>query len=173
MSLFPGRFKVLVDFIAGWKINGTQVDATAAELNKLAAANAGATGLGLLRVAKAQYDFATHGGAISAINLNVQLPAKAVVCGGFVEVLTTLASATDAATVALSVEGANDIVSAIAISDGGNPWDAGKHAIVPKANTPESTSVKTTVARNITATVAVEALTAGKFNVWLYYVVSN
>ncbi len=162
MSLYPGKVKQVLDFLSGLKINGVDVQPNAANV-----------GLGFLRVAKAQYDFATHGGAISAISLGVQLPAKAVVVGGFVEVLTTLTSATDAATVALSVEGANDIVSAIAISNGGNPWDAGNHAIVPKANTPESTSVKTTAARNITATIAIEAVTAGKFNVWLYYVMSN
>lgn len=162
MSFFPGKVKVLMDFLSGVSINGVRVDPSHANV-----------GSGFMRVAKAQYDFAVNGGAISAISLGVSIPAKAVICGGFVEVLTTLTSATDAATVALSVEGANDIVSAIAISNGGNPWDEGKHAIVPKANTPESTAVKTTVARNVTATIAVEAVTAGKFNVWLYYVMSN
>ncbi len=162
MGLFPGKVNIALDFLKELKINGVDVRPNAANV-----------GVGFLRVAKAQYDFAVNGGAIGAIDLGVTIPAKAIVCGGFVEVLTTFTSATDAATVALSVEGANDIVSAIAISNGANPWDAGNHAIVPKANTPESTAVKTTVARKVTATVAVEALTAGKANVWLYYVMSD
>lgn len=174
MGLFPGTIKQVVDFVAGWKLNGTSVDATAAEINKLAAANAGATGIGVMRVAKAQYNFAVHGGTIGAKNLGVAIPAKAVICGGFVEVLTTCTTeGSDAGTMALSVERANDIVAAIAVSDVSNPWDAGKHAIIPKANTPESTSVKTTVARNVTATIAVQNFTAGRLNVWLYYVVSD
>lgn len=166
---------------------GTAVTSTAAELNILdgvtattaelnassAAASLLADGLIRMGMARATYDFAEHGGAISAISLGVSLPDNAIVIGGFVDNITTLTSATDAATMALKVEGANDIVSAIAISDGSNPWDAGKKAIVPKSNTPESTGVKTTAARAITATIAVEAVTAGKFVVFLHYVVSD
>lgn len=133
-----------------------------------------ADGLGSLRLARATFDPSAVTGdrTIAAHDLSVTLPINAIVVGGFVDVITTFTSATDAATIALSVQGANDIVAAIAISDVGNPWDAGKHAIIPKANTPETTGVKCTAARAITATVAVEALTAGKAVVWLYYVVS-
>jgi hypothetical protein len=125
------------------------------------------------RVARATYDFAVNGGAISAISLTTTLPDNAIVIGGFIDVITTLTSSSDGATVAISTEGANDIVTAIAISNGGNPWDAGQKAIIPKANTPESTGVKLSAARAITATIAVQAVTAGKFVVWLYYVVSD
>lgn len=174
MGFFPGKIKPIVDFLGGWKISGTAVTASAAELNKLAAANMGATGLGFLRVAKATYDFAVNGGAVGAIDLGVTLPNKAIVVGGFVDVVTTCTTAgADAGTMALSILNANDIVSAVAVSDGANPWDEGKHAIVPKANTPESTGIKLTAAKPITATIATQAFTAGKFNVWLYYVVSD
>jgi len=132
-----------------------------------------AEGLGNLRVARATYDFAVEGGTIGAIGLGVTLPDNAIVVGGFVDVITTLTSAGDLATGALSVEGANDIVSAIAINDGSNPWDAGRKAIVPKANTPETTSVKLTAAREVTFTVAVENVTAGKFETFLNYVISS
>lgn len=149
------------------------VTANAVNEASLSTALAGtADGLGLLRVAKATFDPSATAGmrTIAAHGLGVTIPDNAIVCGGFVEVLTTFTSATDAGTVALMVQGANDIVSAIAISNGGNPWDAGLHAIIPKANTPESTGIKLTAAREITATVAVEALTAGKATIFLAYV---
>jgi hypothetical protein len=163
MSFYPGNIKVPLDFQAALKVDGVNVEPVSAE-----------AGLGYLRVAKATYDFAVHGGAIGAINLGVTIPAKAIVCGGFIEVLTTCTTAgADAGTMAISVEGANDIVTATAVSAGGDIWDAGKRAIIPKANTPELTGVKTTVARPITATIATQAFTAGKFNVFLFFVVSD
>ena len=55
----------------------------------------------------------------------------------------------------------------------GAPYSTiGRKAIVPKANTPESTSVKTSQAREITCTVGTEALLGGKLTGFLYYVVS-
>lgn len=35
MGFFPGIFKPIVDFTGGWKIGGTTVTATAAEINRL------------------------------------------------------------------------------------------------------------------------------------------
>jgi len=35
MGFFPGIFKPIVDFTGGWKISGTTVTATAAEINRL------------------------------------------------------------------------------------------------------------------------------------------
>jgi len=94
------------------------------------------------------------------------------VVGGFIDVITTFTSSGDSATIAIKTEGANDIVTATAISAGGNIWDAGQSPIIPKANTPDSTAVKMSDAREITATVAVEVLTAGKCIIYLYYVQS-
>lgn len=109
---------------------------------------------------------------VAAHGLGVVLPANAVIIGGFVEVITTFqstAGGTDKATIAIHVASANDIVSAVAIETG-TPWDAGKHAIVPKMNTPESTSIKLSSAAEITATVGTAALTAGKLYVHLFYI---
>jgi len=131
-------------------------------------------GLGMLRLARATYDFAEHGGAIGAIGLGVTLPDNAIVVGGFVDVVTTCTTAgADAGTMAIHVQTAGDIVAAVAVSTAGNAWDAGLHAIIPKADTPESTGIKLTAARVITATIATQAFTAGKFVVFLYYVVSD
>jgi len=144
-----------------------------AELNMLDASNTEpADGpMSLSRWAKAEYDFAVDGGAISAIDLGVTIPDNAIIVGGFIEVLTTCTSSDDSGTMAISVEGANDIVTATAISAGGNIWDAGIHDIIPDST--GSTAVKTSQARNITATIAVDAFTAGKFNVWLEYVIGE
>jgi len=134
-----------------------------------------ADGLGMLRVARATFNPSLTAGqrTIAAHNLGVTIPDNAVICGGFVDVITTFTSATDAATIALHAQSANDLVSAIAISNGGNPWDAGLKAIIPKANTPESTGIKLTAARALTATVASEALTAGKANLFVYYLIGD
>lgn len=128
-------------------------------------------GLGVLRVAKATFDPSAVAGmrTIAAHGLGVTIPDNAIIVGGFIEVLTTFTSATDAATIAIHAQSANDIRSAVAISTG-TSWDAGMQAIIPKANTPETTGIKLTAAREITATVAVEALTAGKATVFIYFV---
>lgn len=131
-------------------------------------------GVGRRLTARAVYDFAVHGGAIGAKTLDDGLPDKAIICGGVIDVLTTCVTAgADAGTLAISVNGANDIVAAIAVSDVSNPWDAGRHAIVPKANTPETTGVKLTAARAVVATIAGQAFTAGRLVVILDYWVSD
>lgn len=133
------------------------------------------SGLSVLRVARATFDPSGDSDmrTVAAHTLTTQIPDNAIVVGGFVDVVTTFTSADDSATVAIHVQSANDIVSAIAISNGGNPWDAGLHAIVPKANTPESTGIKMTADRTITATVGTQALTAGKAEIFLYYIQSS
>lgn len=132
-------------------------------------------GLGNLRVARFLYDTAANDSAaasnktVAAHGTGVTLPQYAIVVGGFFDVNTAFTSAGGTATIAISVEAANDIQTATAVS--GAPYSAiNRKAIVPKANTPESTAVKTTVAREITCTVAVQALTAGKLTGYLYYV---
>ena len=143
-----------------------------ARLNKSLGGSLGA--IGQLMVARFLFDTAgidSSGVAnttIAAHGLGILVPAHTLIVGGFVDVNTLFTSAGgNAGTIALSVEGANDIISAAAVS--GAPYSSiGRKAIIPKANTPESTSVKTTVQREITATVAVQALTAGKLSGYLY-----
>lgn len=145
-------------------------------------------GLGVRRVARATFDPSATAGdrTIAAHTLGVTIPDDAVITGFFYEVNTTFTSATDAATVAFHVEGAGDLLAAIAISDATNMLDAGLHAGKPGnpnfgadaahdsqvevAALVAGTFVKTTAARLITATVAVEALTAGKATLFVEYV---
>lgn len=117
-----------------------------------------------VREARAVYDFAANGGAVGDIVLSSQLPPGAVILTGFVDVLTAPTSG-GAATVALKVEGAADILAATAIGS----LTLGRKSIIP--NGAGVNAVKTTVARNITVTVATAALTAGRFVVSLWYVV--
>lgn len=144
---------------AVWNVYGTLNAGSEAILN------------GTTHTVVATFDTAvTANKAIGSHGLGVYIPANAVIMGGFIDALTTATSATDAATIAVKVEGTGDTVAAIAISDATNPWDAGLHAI-KELNT-AATMIKTTARREINVTTAVEALTAGKFNIVLRYVVS-
>lgn len=185
MSLYPETEKSVVNLTGGWKINGTAVTATGANLNAVPTATGtgaeidaaskqsvqGADGIHPLQVAVATFDASIAGNqSIAAHGMGVTLPAYAIVVGGFFDVNTVFTSAGgNAGTIAISVEGANDIQTAAACS--GAPYSTiNRKAIVPKSNTPESTSVKTTQAREITATVAGQVLTAGKLTVYLYFI---
>lgn len=114
----------------------------------------------------AKFD-ATGGKAIGAHGLGLTLPVGAVITRAFYDVITTFTSATDAGTIALHLNAANDVVSAIAISNAANAWDAGLHitAVIETA----ATMFKLTADRELTATVAVEALTAGILRVYVEY----
>lgn len=159
---------------AALKINGTSVTATASEINSgVQPASVGTDGLGRRGVARFTFDpTATAASRTAAAHgTGVTLPINAVVIGGFYDVNTALTSTNSTAQVAISVEAANDILTATAVSNA-ILGTIGRKAIVPKNNTPESTSVKATAAREITVTVSVEALLGGKITGFLEYVVS-
>lgn len=121
-----------------------------------------------LGMARCTFD-ATGGKAIGAHSGDLTLPRGAVIKAAYYKVLTTFTSATDAATIAISVVSANDVVSAAAISTG-TTWDAASVPIetVPKVET-STTWLVTTADSTVTFTVAEEALTAGKILVWFEY----
>lgn len=123
-------------------------------------------GDGGLQVIRARYDFAVDGGAVGDIDLTVgTVPSGAIILGGFAEVVTPPTSG-GAGTLALKVEGAADLVAAAAVS--GAPWStAGRKSLVPVFT--GATTVKTTAARKVQATIATAALTAGVVDVVLFY----
>lgn len=128
----------------------------------------GTTGL---KTAVGEYDFAVDGGAIGAITLRStgsnsnQIPAGAVVTGGYLEIDTLFTTGTSA-TMAISIEGAGDLVAATVVS--GAPYSTtGRKSIIPAAT--GATSVKTTVPRSLVATIAVGTVTAGKGRVVVFY----
>jgi hypothetical protein len=163
-----------VDFKAGsyLKVDGVTMAASSAEVNAAADQTVqNVDGIHPLQIARFTFDAGIAANrTVAAHGTGVTLPAHATVVGGFIDVNTHFHSANDTSTIAISVEGANDIITAAAVS--GAPYSSvGRKAIVPKANTPESTAVKATAAREITCTVAVEALTEGKLTGYLYFVV--
>lgn len=124
-----------------------------------------------LKSAVGEYDFAVDAGAIGAITLRGsgplgnQIPSGAVIVSGYIEIDTLFTTGT-AATMAISVEAANDIVSATIVS--GAPYSTtGRKSIVPAGT--GATSVKTTAARSIVATIATGTVTAGKGRVVVFY----
>ncbi len=137
---------------------------------------AGDVGLSALKLARFEFDTAKndHAGepasnkTVAAHPTDVELPEHAIIVGGFYDVNTAFDSANSTATIAIHVEGANDILSALIVSNPGL-GTIGRKAIIPKFTTPESTSVKTTDDRVITVTVAEQALTAGKLTGYLYW----
>ena len=124
-------------------------------------------------VARATFD-ATAGKAIASHGLGVTLPDNAIITRSWYEVITTFTSATDAATIALGIptDDVAGIKAAIAISNGANPWDAGLVEGI-QDGTAAAFTVKTTAARELTADVAVEALTAGVAILFCEYVISG
>ena len=110
-----------------------------------------------------EYSFARHGGAISSIALG-RLPAGTSVIGGYMNVETAPVGA--GASIGVTLEAAGDIVAVAAIV--GAPWSTtGKKAIAPKRNTPETTNVTTTVARDLLFVISAAVLTAGKVQLHL------
>lgn len=128
-----------------------------------------------LKEASGEYDFAVDGGAVGTITLRSAggsslggvIPAGSVIVGGYIEVDTIVTTASgNTGTIAVNSEGAGDLLAAAITS--GAPWSTtGRKAIVPVFTV--ATFVKTTVVRSLTISVAVAAVTAGKFRVVVVY----
>lgn len=121
-----------------------------------------------VKCVRGRWDFSVDAGAVGSTNMtSVQIPSGAVITHGYVEV-TTAATSGGAGTLAITVESAGDIVAAAAVS--GAPWSTtGRKSIIPVAT--GATSVKTTAARYVVATIATAALTAGVVDVVLFYTI--
>jgi hypothetical protein len=121
---------------------------------------------GRRKVARAFYDFAVDGGAVSTITMRGdQIPNGAIILDSMV-IIDTIPTSGGAATIAVNTQSAGDIVAATVL--GSSPWSTA----TPKrgAITATSAPVKTTAVRPIQATIAAFALTAGKFSVLVDYV---
>jgi hypothetical protein len=126
-------------------------------------------GMGRPITAVAEYSFARDGGAQGAIPLvGDKIPNGAVVIDALISVEALCTSAGSTATIALSVQSAADLQTAAVVS--GAPFSTtGPKRCNPMTAT--ATPIAITAERTITATVAVQALTAGKFKVTVTYVV--
>lgn len=117
------------------------------------------------RTVQARYTFAAFGGGTGSYNIG-KLNNGVRILGGHVEVAGTPTAVSGTPTIAIQVEGANDIISAASVL--GAPWSTtGKKAITPKVNTPESTSITLTADRNIVVAIAAAAINTGDFTVFL------
>lgn len=121
---------------------------------------------------RARYDFATSGGAVGTIalldgeGLPVKLPNKAIITNAIIDVITQPTSASTP-TIAITVQSANDILTATAIAS----LTTGVKQGTP-ANT-VGTAIKMTAENSVSAVIAGTTLTAGKFMVLIDYVVSE
>lgn len=123
----------------------------------------------------AKYDFAKQGGAVGSIqlvpdlsNLGVKskLPSGAVITNAYIDIITAIVSTGNNGTLALTAQSAGDLLAAV---DGDTL--SGRAQGIPDnvvANT-----IKLTAERTITAAIATNAFTAGKFNVFVEYVLSE
>jgi hypothetical protein len=120
---------------------------------------------GIKRVFRYDYDFTKDGGAISTITLRSaeKVPANFIALSAVADVAAAVTGG-GGATIALQLEAANDIRNAATIATGG--FDTtGRKALIPVGTA--ATSVKTTVVRDLKLVVAVAALTAGRFSVFV------
>jgi hypothetical protein len=123
-------------------------------------------GIGRVKAAVGLYDFAVEGGAVGDIALRGNnIPSGAIILDSLIEV-DTVPTSGGSPSLAVKVESAADINAAAAIS--GAPWST--TGIKRGDLNATATPVKTTAERTITATVATAALTAGKFQVIVFYI---
>jgi len=141
------------------------------------------------RVAKATFD-ATGGKAIGSYGTGIVIPKGAVVTDCYYNVTTTFTTASaDAGTIALTIASAGDVKAAIAVSAAGDVWDAGIHcgligspAVGSDASTLNAGTALLYTAKKaasflalsankeLTVTVATQALTAGVMDIFVEYV---
>lgn len=150
-------------------------------------------GLTVPKIATATFDTAANDSSgvsnktVAAHGLGVYLPDNAIITRAWVDVITTFTTANDSGTIALKAQTADDLVAAIAISDASAVWDAGVRGALPNnyaldgsaltaiamAAARAGSRIKTTAERELTATVATQALTAGKLVLYVEYVLSD
>lgn len=130
------------------------------------------SGLRVQKTARVIFDFSqldSAGAANSAIGahpMNVFLPAKAVIVRSWYQVQSAFTSATNAGTIAMKCEAANDIKSALAVSDSTFGTTGFKEGV---SDGTAANFKQASVERELTVTVAVEALTAGRLILMVEY----
>jgi len=128
-------------------------------------------------VVVAHYDVATDpaGGAQGTKHLGVKIPPNSVIILATYKVMTTFTSSGDLATIAISSgETSDDLVAAIAINDGTDPWD--DPGALNKSCIPDGTGANSILVADPVSTsedmfleVGTEDLTAGKLIVTVVF----
>ena len=149
--------------------------ATPSELNLNSGLVApGVIGLGVKQIATIPFLFSDQS-TTGAWDSTVTIPDNAIITRCWYDVVTTFAGdGDDSSTIAVHVEGADDMVAAVAIQTG-TPFDAGLQEGIPQGDNP-ATYVKTTGAKNVTVTVAIVAsdtlLASGSMVIFIEYMKS-
>lgn len=127
-------------------------------------------GVSELKVARAVYNFAVDGGAVSTITpqLTVSLPDNAIIVGGTIN-STTACTSGGAATVAVGTSAGSSTTSILAATAVASLSADARINAVPVFATP----VKLTAAGSVTVTIATAALTAGVVEITLLYFVAG
>lgn len=121
-----------------------------------------------LQCVACEFDFDKQGGAVGTYNLGVRIPNGAVVVNAFGTCLTAFTSANSTATIAVQTNAANDIFTAAAVS--GAPWSTtGQKLAIPDLATVADYKTMT-AEREVKLLIAVEAITAGKANFFIFFV---
>lgn len=122
-----------------------------------------------------KYSFAVQGGAVSTIKLlqdlgsansYVSLPNGAIIKQVYIDIITACASGGGTGTIALTANSSGDLKAAVDADT-----LSGIVAGIPVGTA--AAMVKLTAARDITVAIATEALTAGKFDVYIEWVMSH
>ena len=119
-------------------------------------------------VLKAVWDFAVQGGAVGSLLLlddrgnPAKLPSGSIITGGLIEVITALTSTGGTGTVALTANAAADLLAAVDADT-----LSALHALIPVGTA--ATAIKLTAERQITLTIATNALLTGKIAVYIDY----
>ena len=149
--------QVAEDFIATNSADWATLPATQdAAINALAAL----TGGGVEKMVVATYDFSVNGGTIGNKSLSITIPDNCIITSVIEDVVTDLTSTASTGTLRLNVATDGNLAAEIA-ADGSN---IGILATVPL--------VKTTGARALQATIATNAVLAGKVRWLVKYVQS-
>lgn len=148
-----------------WTADGTPVAAGQTGLT--------ASGLGAAGNAKATYDFATDGGAISTITPtnSPTIPINAIILGGVLEVQVVPVGG--GASIGVGLGSGAQVASLLAATAiAGAPWSTtGMKAVIPLFTV--ATYVKVAAATRLTFTVSATPLSAGRFNVNVVYLQGN
>jgi hypothetical protein len=140
-----------------------------AQVQTLYSTNGSVAGTGALQVAHATYNFAVDGGGAPGLitpAANATIPINAIIIGGTIN--STTAGAGASATVSVGTSAGSSATSLLAATA------IGSFSTNAKLNSAATLAapVKMSAAGSITITSAVAALTAGVFEIFVYYVVS-
>lgn len=122
---------------------------------------------GRTKWARAFYDFATDAGAVGTLTLRGdKIPAGARVLSAVIDVTTLVATTAGTGTVALGINSTTDLRTAVVV---GTAPAINVTGAVNTASTRATAPITLTADKDVVATIATNAITAGAFTVLVEY----